>query len=262
MRESSDVRRQRILAVVRSRGAVRVSDLASELAVSMVTVRRDVEELARAGKLRRGHGVARSVAPVERIPGPPRRRGCGAGDPERHTYLQETMHGARTALEGAGMRVVLHIAPQVTGAERPIVERLLAGDVRGLLIAPRWRTMTDEEADYDWLARVRVPTVIMERRPQAGSALHAMDSVCSDHWYGMQLAVAHLVSLGHRRIVLAARDDSPTARTLRARSPRSPGPGRRSRTRRSCSARATRGSRSCCGSAEPRVRCCTATWMR
>jgi DNA-binding LacI/PurR family transcriptional regulator len=220
MREPSDVRRQRILAVVRSRGAVRVSDLASELEVSMVTVRRDVEELARAGKLRRGHGVARSVVPVERIPGPAPEGGAVAlVIPERHTYLQETMHGARTALEEAGIRVVLHITPQVTGAERPIVERVLADStnaVRGLLIAPRWRTVAAEEADYDWLARVRVPTVIMERRPRSGSALHTIDSVCSDHWYGMCLAVEHLVSRGHRRIVLAARDDSPTARTLRA----------------------------------------------
>jgi DNA-binding LacI/PurR family transcriptional regulator len=217
MREPSDVRRQRILAVVRSRGAVRVSDLASELEVSMVTVRRDVEELARAGKLHRGHGVARSVVPAERIPGPAPEGGAVAlVIPERHTYLQETMHGARTVLEEAGMRVVLHPAPQVAGAERPIVERVLAGDVRGLLFAPRWRTVAEEEADAEWLARVSVPTVLMERRPRAGSGLHAMDSVCSDHWYGMRLAVEHLVLGGHRRIVLAARDDSPTARTLRA----------------------------------------------
>src|SRR6266511_225360 len=114
MRDSSDVRRQRILAVVRSRGSVRVSDLASELEVSMVTVRRDVEELSRVGKLRRGHGVARSVGSVERIPA---REGGAVAlvIPERHTYLQEIMHGARTALEEAGMRVVLHIAPQVPG---------------------------------------------------------------------------------------------------------------------------------------------------
>lgn len=126
MREPSDVRRQRILAVVRSRGAARVSDLASELEVSMVTVRRDVEELARAGKLRRGHGVARSVVPVEQAPrSAPEGGAVALVIPERHAYLNETMHGARTALEEAGMRVALHIAPQVTGAERPIVERRL-----------------------------------------------------------------------------------------------------------------------------------------
>lgn len=217
MREPGDVRRQRILAVVGSRGAARVSDLAAELEVSTVTVRRDVEELAQAGKLRRGHGVARSVVPVERAPGSAPAQGSVAlVIPERHAYLNEAMFGARTVLEEAGMRVVLHPAPQVAGAERPIVEQVLAGNVRGLLFAPRWRTLVEEEADGEWLARVRVPIVLMERRPRAGTALHAMDSVCSDHRYGMQLAVEHLISGGHRRIVLAARDDSPTARTLRA----------------------------------------------
>lgn len=225
MREPVELRRRRILAVVESRGAVKVSALAAELDVSVVTVRRDVEELARAGRLRRGHGVAR---PVRDPAGPPAvpapRDGETAGDggavalvvPERHSYLYETLHGARTVLEEAGIRIALHIAPQSAGAERPLVERALADGARGLLIAPRWRNALSEELDYGWLAEVGVPTVLMERRPRPGSALHALDSVCSDHWYGIHLAVDHLVSLGHRRIVLAARDDSPTARTVRA----------------------------------------------
>jgi len=61
-----------------------------------------------------------------------------------------------------------------------------------------------------------VPTVLMERRPRQGSAAHSLGSACSDHWYGAHLAVEHLVGLGHRRIVFATRDDSPTARALRA----------------------------------------------
>ncbi|WP_030607669.1 substrate-binding domain-containing protein [Streptomyces sclerotialus] len=227
MREPVELRRQRILAVLRSRGSARVSDLAAELEVSVVTVRRDVEELARAGKLRRGHGVARSIVPVEgaggataAVPGPrPGEDGApavGLVVPERHSYLFETLHGARTVLEEAGMRIALHIAPAVSGGERPMVERALASGVRGLLIAPRWRGQGAEEADYGWLGSLDVPTVLMERRPRPGSALHALDSVCSDHWYGVHLAVEHLVALGHRRIVLAARDDSPTARAVRA----------------------------------------------
>ncbi|MER5183507.1 substrate-binding domain-containing protein [Streptomyces sp. NPDC002896] len=220
MREPVELRRQRILAVVQSRGAARVTDLAAELDVSVITVRRDVEELARAGKLRRGHGVARSVAPVEESAAPDEPPADGETValvvPERHSYLFETLHGARPVLEKAGLRIALHIAPQVPGAERPLVERALAGGARGLLIAPRWRSAAAEEADYGWLSEVGVPTVLMERRPRPGSALHALDSVCSDHWYGIHLAVDHLVSLGHRRIVLAARNDSPTARAIRA----------------------------------------------
>ncbi|MGW0792513.1 substrate-binding domain-containing protein [Streptomyces sp. NPDC002911] len=226
MREPVELRRKRILAVVQARGAVKVSSLAAELDVSAVTLRRDVEELARTGMLRRGHGVVRAMGDTARTAVPAARGGDPAGDgdgaaialvvPERHSYLYETLHGARTALEEAGVRITLHIAPQLAGAERPQVERALAAGVRGLLIAPRWRSVAGEEADYGWLAEVEVPTVLMERRPRPGSALHAMDTVCSDHWYGIHLAVDHLVSLGHRRLVLAARNDSPTARSIRA----------------------------------------------
>lgn len=219
MRESGADRRQRVLAVVEARGEVRVTELAGELEVSVITARRDVEDLARAGRLRRGHGVARSLVPL-RAASPARAPGGGVVAlvvPERHAYLNEVVHGARAAFEEAGTRIVLHPAPQVAGAEQPIVERVLAGeDVRGLLIAPRWRTVAAEEADDRWLAGVGVPVVLMERRPRPGSALHARDSVCTDHWYGVHLAVRHLVALGHRRLVLAARDDSPTARALRA----------------------------------------------
>jgi DNA-binding LacI/PurR family transcriptional regulator len=216
MRELGDDRRQRILAAVEARGEARVSELAAELEVSVITVRRDVEGLAREGKLRRGHGVARSVVPVAR-PMVPRAAKDGAVAlvvPERHAYLNEVVRGARTALEEAGTRVVLHIAPRVPGAEGAIIERLPADDVRGLLLAPRWRTAEEEAAGHGWLARAEVPTVLMERRPH--NVLHAADAVYTDHWYGMHLAVDHLVALGHRRIVLAARDDSPTARALRA----------------------------------------------
>jgi DNA-binding LacI/PurR family transcriptional regulator len=223
MREPSEDRRRRIMAVVQARGAARVSDLASELEVSVVTVRRDVEELAQAGKLRRGHGVARSIGQARAVAVPradPVSTQVWGGVvalvvPERHAYLNEIVHGARLALEEAGMRPALHLAPRAVGAERPLVERVLADGALGLLIAPRWRTVATEEADYAWLAGVTVPTVLMERRPRRGSTLHATDSACTDHWYGVHLAVDHLVSLGHRRIVFAARDDSPTARALR-----------------------------------------------
>lgn len=221
MREPVDLRRQRILAAVQARGTARVRDLADELQVSVVTVRRDVEELTREGRLRRGHGVVRSTLPAPEA-APDSAATAAAGDrvavvvPVRHSYLNEALHGARTVLEEAGLRLALHLAPQASGTERPLVERALADGAHGLLIAPRWRARAEEEADHEWLAALGVPTVLMERRPWRGSALHALDSVCSDHWYGAHLAVEHLVGLGHRRIVFATRHDSPTARSLRA----------------------------------------------
>lgn len=121
MREPVEVRRQRILAAVESRGSARVSDLAAELEVSVVTVRRDVEELAQEGRLRRGHGVVRSTLAARDIPAPrpPDGDTVAVVVPERHHYLYESLHGARSVLEASGKRIALHIAPQVAGAERP-----------------------------------------------------------------------------------------------------------------------------------------------
>jgi DeoR family fructose operon transcriptional repressor len=54
-------RRERLRQIVRSRRAVRVEDLKSELGVSVATVRRDLDELQESGALRRVHGGAVSV---------------------------------------------------------------------------------------------------------------------------------------------------------------------------------------------------------
>ncbi|MFG2029890.1 LacI family DNA-binding transcriptional regulator [Streptomyces sp. NPDC048825] len=214
MRESAQKRQTRIAEVVRDRGVARITDLADELGVSVVTVRRDVEELARRGEVRRGHGVARSLRPVPE-------ESTAGGDavamivPERNTYLTEAVQAAREAAEKAGLRLALHIADDA-GAEREAVRQALDAGARGLLLSPHWRTQAEADADHSWLSGLDVPTVLVERRPARTSAIYPLDSVRSDHAYGVHLALDHLARLGHGRIVLAARDDSPTARVIRA----------------------------------------------
>ncbi|MER5427561.1 LacI family DNA-binding transcriptional regulator [Streptomyces sp. NPDC002588] len=216
MRESAEKRQSRIAELVRGRGVARITDLADELGVSVVTVRRDVEELAQRGEVRRGHGVARSLRPVPDESAPD-------GDavamivPERNTYLTEAVQGAREAARKAGLRLELHIAADDDGAEGEAVRQALAGGARGLLLSPHWRTRAEEtDADHSWLTALEVPVVLVERRPARTSAIYPLDCVRSDHAYGVHLALEHLTGLGHRRIVLAARDDSPTARVIRA----------------------------------------------
>ncbi|GAB3183156.1 substrate-binding domain-containing protein [Nesterenkonia halophila] len=218
MRESVHDRRGRIVEVVHRRGVVRVADLASLLAVSMVTVRRDVEALARTGRISRRHGV---VGPPQEGAADSRIGDSGLGTvavvaPARHPYLDEVTQGCRRHLELAGFRVVLHVAPHVPGAERQLVERLPPGSLDGLLLAPRWHHRDDEQDDLPFLASLDLPTVLLERRVPASRTVPSVDSVTSDHGHGVRLAVEHLTGLGHRRILLAARDDSPTARTIRA----------------------------------------------
>jgi DeoR/GlpR family transcriptional regulator of sugar metabolism len=56
-------RRAEILASLRAHGTVRAAELAASLGVSIDTVRRDLDELARAGMLRRVHGGALPPGP-------------------------------------------------------------------------------------------------------------------------------------------------------------------------------------------------------
>jgi DeoR/GlpR family transcriptional regulator of sugar metabolism len=60
-------RREFLLRVLRSEGKVRAAELAGRLGVSLDTVRRDLQELADAGRLRRVHGGALPLPPA----GPP-----------------------------------------------------------------------------------------------------------------------------------------------------------------------------------------------
>ena len=60
---SRDERRERILQALRERGRVVASELSETLAVSPDTIRRDLEDLANAGQLRRVHGGALPHSP-------------------------------------------------------------------------------------------------------------------------------------------------------------------------------------------------------
>src|SRR2546426_116646 len=57
MRMHMDQRKELLLEAVRQAGRLRVTDLAEELGVSVITVRRDVEALAAEGRVTRSHGV-------------------------------------------------------------------------------------------------------------------------------------------------------------------------------------------------------------
>jgi DeoR/GlpR family transcriptional regulator of sugar metabolism len=60
-RDLAPRRRDRLLELVASRGAVRLAELCRELGASPATVRRDLEELDGCGRLRRFHGGAVSL---------------------------------------------------------------------------------------------------------------------------------------------------------------------------------------------------------
>jgi DNA-binding LacI/PurR family transcriptional regulator len=212
-------RQERILAILRSRGPARVAALAQEFDVSPITMRRDVEALAQADQLVRSHGVVR-------LPSARRERpGAGAAGvvvlmaPARSAYLAEIVQGAREAADDRGLRWQLeHVAERETVSSALRRSSALPGAL-GTLVLPRWRVPADvraEDEDPPEVGPGSNPAVLVERFAPRGGVLAGLDAVRTDHTHGVLLGLRHLRERGHTRILLAARDDSPTARTIRA----------------------------------------------
>lgn len=212
-------RREDVLAAVTARGAIRVTDLAQELGVTPVTVRRDVAELARAGLVRRVHGGAVAVddAQPARVVATAPAAGSALGMlvPSLSFYWPTVARGAEEAARDRGQRLVLRGSDYDAADERGDIARLLEGGVSGLLLAPTMHG-TGGELMREWLADAGVPTVLLERTARVGQERRAVESVVTDHAAGAASAVYHLASLGHRRIGIAVSQGSPHGDQIRS----------------------------------------------
>lgn len=86
---------------------------------------------------------------------------------------------------------------------RPIVERMLAQRVDGLVLA----IATRDDPLVDFIGQAGLQAVLVNRADETGR----LPAVVSDDRLAMKLAVDHLVSLGHRRIAhLAGPQNLPT----------------------------------------------------
>lgn len=227
-------RQEKVLALLRDRGSVRVNDLAREFGVSQVTMRRDVEALARQGAVRRSHGVAYAAdRGVDRSGAPAGARRGGdatstvAPEPGRVSrptvigmvvptsayYYADVIRGVRSAVSTADARLVLGLSNYDADEEHEQVRQLLARKVDGLLITPAWPTGVAPAGPSGIERALSVPAVLIERRGEIASAVSELDRVCSDHAHGAYLAVRHFVGLGRRKVGLIARQ-SPTASQL------------------------------------------------
>ncbi|MFG3441325.1 substrate-binding domain-containing protein [Nonomuraea sp. NPDC047897] len=235
-----DERRAHVVELLRRRGVVRVNELAAELDVSVITIRRDIALLSSQGLIRRVRGgavlhdgaVADALAgrdngaegedaPPSPQPAPDRsgaeRRQLTIGMvvPSLTYYWPDVVRGVREAAAAAGARIVLRGASYQAADERHQLSRLVAAvGVDGLLVAP---TITGDDGEelVGWLRGVGVPVVLIERTAAAGPHQEAMESVVSDHALGAAMAVRHLASLGHRRVGLVTTVQSPTAPHVR-----------------------------------------------
>ncbi|CAM5595267.1 substrate-binding domain-containing protein [Streptomyces californicus] len=86
---------------------------------------------------------------------------------------------------------------------------------QGLLLAPGLLPGQAPEA-CGWLDSLPGPPARERRSPSFDGPGSLLDSVGSDHRHGVLGALRHFASLGHERVLLAARSDSWTAEEVRA----------------------------------------------
>ena len=220
----AEERHQTILRRVREQRSARVTDLAAELGVSPVTVRKDIELLAERGLVARVHGGAmvpedwaetaavEQQAPTAAAPEMSART-LGLIVPSSSYYFPDVIRGAREAVAAAGARLVLRISDYDPQAEQAHARELIEDGVDGLLLAPSRESASPKTASgpggRQWYEELDTPVVLVERRP--GEEDPTVEHVISDHSLGARLAVRHLVQGGHRRIALLMRGSTPTS---------------------------------------------------
>lgn len=200
MSRSVAERRAAILEIVHTSGPQRVRELARQLDVSAVTLRRDIEELAEHGRLLRRHGIA---CPLEPSAAAPRSQATvGLVVPHSDYYYDGIISGAKRACVEAGARLVLGVSAYNQATELQQAKRLIANGVDGLVIAPTPNQETGRLTEHQeqWLAALTVPTVLMERPASPTGPASMLDSVTSSHRVGAAVAVQHLAALGHKNI--------------------------------------------------------------
>lgn len=212
-------RRTHVLAALARDGAVRLTQLADELDVTPVTLRRDFAQMEKEGLLVRVHGGA--VPPAggavvgASTPAPPPTKGSVAVlVPSLNYYWPGVIRGMEAEARRHGLQLVLRGASYELQDERPVLERLVADhDVRGFIVAPNTDTAHAQDV-VQWLAESGLPNVFVERDAVVLPAREPVESVTTDHALGAVLAARHLASLGHRKVGLILSRDSPTGRKI------------------------------------------------
>lgn len=114
-------RQARILDHLKSRGVVAITELASAIGVSSSTVRRDLDELAAVGQLRRTHGGAVALGAVRTTFEP-----APAIAQHAHSAAKRAIGEAAAGLVEPGQSVVFDSSSTVLEAARAVVARGLA----------------------------------------------------------------------------------------------------------------------------------------
>ncbi|MHA7984433.1 substrate-binding domain-containing protein [Rathayibacter sp. CAU 1779] len=221
MRIDVTSRHDRIVALLEQRGAMRTADLAEELDISPVTVRRDVAELAVEGRIARAHGRVMSLkgasaalqARDDSHPSPPA-FAVGVLVPRTAYYYGDVIRAIGAVVARAGGRVVLGVSNDRAEEDPPQLRSLLDAKVNGIIATPNWPDGSADDVAAAELLALKVPIVLVERFGKIGSRVERFDHVRSDHAYGARLAITHLHEQGWRDMALVMQP-TPTSVQLR-----------------------------------------------
>lgn len=164
--------------------------LADEFAVSEITMRRDLQDLAAAGLIQRRHG---GVAKLHTTAAALRNVGIivvAYRGKFSNPFFNELLEGADSELEKLGYRTAFVKTFVDAGTPAQVQELSRLYTIDGLLVIggfdagqyALWKTLTPNI--------VAAPTIVNS----------VVDLVVIDSHHGMGLMVAHLVGLGHQRI--------------------------------------------------------------
>jgi DNA-binding LacI/PurR family transcriptional regulator len=217
-------RQERLLSELHRHGAVRVCDLARELGVSELTIRRDIAVLADRNLVTKVHGgatlpnqirAASESRATSRSRQPSDRLVIGMVVPSLDFYWPPVVAGARAAGAVLGADIQLRGSSYDPGEDVRQISRLLeANQVQGLLLAPNLEGAHADEM-VDWIGHLPVPTILVERQPRRwASTPRQIEWVRSDHALGLEIAVHHLHRQGHRRMGIVVSQGSPTSAHL------------------------------------------------
>lgn len=220
----SEDRKHLILRELALKGSLNASDFAAQIGTSGMTIRRDLVILEKRGLVERVHGGAilppePAARPGRPVPSPYQstKRDAtatiGMIVPSASYYFSGVIRGAETAAHETGVRLILGVSNYSEEEERRQLQRMFDLGVDGILVTPSHASLAGSET-LRLLTTASVPVVVVERSIEDALDQGHFDCVRSDHAQGAQIAVAHLHELGHQRMALCLRENSPTAPPL------------------------------------------------
>ncbi|MDR2997880.1 MAG: substrate-binding domain-containing protein [Microbacterium sp.] len=204
-------RRDGILRELELRGSLHTTSLAARMGVTTMTLWRDLVALEESGLLTRVHGGAVSLAVAQQQSPEARNDGhvlsrpvatIGMIVPNMHYYYPEVIRGASQAANESNCRLVVGGTSYSPDEELRQATRLIASGVDALMVTPR-DPIQETTPLQQLLENARIPVVIVERSVDEAIA-GRLEWVRTDHAYGAEIAVRHLLENGNERIALAA----------------------------------------------------------